>query len=61
MYPWKYHKEITFILNKQKCHFFLLKIGKQEGRIGPEKDKGLVPVVGRRWWAKKWDRRMNMA
>jgi hypothetical protein len=36
IYTWKCHKETPYIamLNKQKCHFFLLQIGEQEGRTG---------------------------
>jgi hypothetical protein len=43
-----YHKEnpcvVTFISNKQKCHFFFYKISEQEGR---------TDLAGRgRWWEK---------
>jgi RNase P subunit RPR2 len=35
IYTWKYHKEIpcVAILNKQKCHFFLLSFAKLENKM----------------------------
>jgi hypothetical protein len=52
MYTWKYHKEMPYVVtfNKQKCHFFLFKIGEQEGKTGSI--WGLVLVEGGRMWGK---------